>query len=261
AADAEQLGRAGIDRRIAGGVAGELPFRTAREVDGAHGGRRRRHSKVVGVGLWGGARRGRRVGEGGVRGRCGEQYGCLDPDGESDAAHRTSRAHQTVQCQSKCRTRVIQGLIGSGESPCGMADVQPMANPPGSAATSCSVRRAREENLAEINRVIVASESRWDYPAAYLEAALPLLTIEGPYLTEHLCLEIVDEQAPVVCFFAVAEDGGEHLLDHLWVRPDRLGQGIGRAACEHVFALARRHGWAALPVLPDPPAQGFYRKV
>jgi GNAT superfamily N-acetyltransferase len=136
-----------------------------------------------------------------------------------------------------------------------------MANPPGSAATSCSVRRAREENLAEINRVIVASESRWDYPAAYLEAALPLLTIDEPYLAEHLCLEIVDEHATVVCFFAVAEDGGEHLLDHLWVRPDRLGQGIGRAACEHVFALARRHGWAALPVLPDPPAQGFYRKV
>ena len=136
-----------------------------------------------------------------------------------------------------------------------------MANPPGSAATSCSVRRAREENLAEINRVIAASKSHWSYPATYLEAALPLLMIDESYLAEHLCFEVVDESSKVVCFFAVAEDGGEHTLDHLWVRPDRLGQGIGRLACEHVFSLARRHGWPALLVLPDPPAQGFYREV
>jgi GNAT superfamily N-acetyltransferase len=142
-----------------------------------------------------------------------------------------------------------------------MADAHPMANPPQPAATDCSVRRAREENLGEINRVIAASKSHWDYPAAYLEAALPLLTIDAPYLAQRLCFEVVDEHATVVCFFAVAEDGGEHLLDHLWVRPDRLGQGIGRLACEHVFSLARRHGWPALLVLPDPPAQGFYRKM
>jgi GNAT superfamily N-acetyltransferase len=136
-----------------------------------------------------------------------------------------------------------------------------MAKPGGAAATSWSVRRAREQNLAGINRVIAASKSHWDYPAAYLEAALPLLMIDEAYLAEHLCFEVVDESSTVVGFFAVAEKGGEPLLDHLWVRPDRLGQGIGRLACEHVFSLARRRGWAALLVLPDPPAEGFYRKV
>jgi GNAT superfamily N-acetyltransferase len=142
-----------------------------------------------------------------------------------------------------------------------MADVQSMADPSGPPATWCRVRRAREANLAEINRVIAASKAHWDYPAAYLEAALPLLMIDEPYLAGHLCFEIVDESKTVVCFLAVAEEGGEHLLDHLWVRPDRLGRGIGRLACEHVFSLARRYGWAALRVLPDPPARGFYRKV
>jgi len=142
-----------------------------------------------------------------------------------------------------------------------MADVQSMADRSGPPATSCRVRRAREANLAEINRVIAASKAHWDYPAAYLEAALPLLMIDGSYLAEHLCCEIVDESKTVVCFFAVTAEGGEHLLDHLWVRPDRLGQGIGRLACEHVFWLARRDGWAALRVLPDPPARGFYRKA
>jgi len=126
---------------------------------------------------------------------------------------------------------------------------------------SCSVRRPRAANLAEINRVIAASKSHWDYPATYLDAALPLLVIDQSYLAGHLCFEIVDETSSVVCFFAVAADGDAQLLDHLWVRPDRLGQGIGRLACEHVFSLARRRGWKVLRVLPDPPACGFYRKL
>jgi GNAT superfamily N-acetyltransferase len=135
-----------------------------------------------------------------------------------------------------------------------------MASPAGSAAT-CTVRRARRANLAEINRVIAASKAHWDYPAAYLEAALPLLRVDESYLAEHRCFEIVDWSAKVVGFFAVAEHGGEHLLDHLWVRPDRLGQGVGRLACGHVFSLARRYGWRVLRVLPDPPARGFYRTM
>jgi catechol 2,3-dioxygenase-like lactoylglutathione lyase family enzyme/GNAT superfamily N-acetyltransferase len=142
-----------------------------------------------------------------------------------------------------------------------MAHVQPMASPSGSAAGSCRVRRARDANVAEINQVIVASKSHWDSPESYLQAALPLLMIDESYLAEHLCFEIVDESSNVVCFFAVAEDSGEHVLDHLWVRPDRLGLGIGRLACEHVFSLARRYRWPVLLVLPEPRAHGFYRKM
>jgi GNAT superfamily N-acetyltransferase len=135
-----------------------------------------------------------------------------------------------------------------------------MANPSGT-ATAWRVRRARDANVEEINRVIVASKSHWDYPRSYLEAALPLLVIDESYLAEHLCFEVVDEAANVVCFFAVTEDTGEHRLDHLWVRPDRLRRGIGRRACEHVFALARRYRWPVLLVLADPPAHGFYRRM
>jgi GNAT superfamily N-acetyltransferase len=135
-----------------------------------------------------------------------------------------------------------------------------MANPPG-VATSCRVRRARDASVEDINRVIVASKSHWEYPRSYLDAALPLLTIDESYLAEHLCFEVVDEGANIVCFFAVAEDAGAHLLDHLWVRPDLLGRGIGRLACEHVFALARRYRWPVLLVLADPPAHGFYRRM
>lgn len=51
------------------------------------------------------------------------------------------------------------------------------------------------------------------------------------------------------------------VLDNLWVTPERIGQGIGRQACEYLFRLARERGWTPLWVLPDPYAEGFYVKL
>jgi GNAT superfamily N-acetyltransferase len=123
-----------------------------------------------------------------------------------------------------------------------------------------TIRHALAANLAEINRVIRASKSHWRQPYAYLQAALPLLAVDDAYLVRNLCFEVVEDGA-VVCFFAIADDDGAKLLDHLWVRPDRLGCGIGRLACEHVVALARERGWRRLRVLPEPDAAGFYRRL
>ena len=62
-------------------------------------------------------------------------------------------------------------------------------------------------------------------------------------------------------FVAVAITEAKVVLDNLWVRPDLIGKGVGRQACEHVFRLAREHGWTELWVVPDHPAIGFYEKM
>jgi hypothetical protein len=81
--------------------------------------------------------------------------------------------------------------------------------------------------------------------------------VNREYLVEHLCFEIHVDQK-FVGFFAIIEKCGEKYLDHLWIAPDILRQGIGRLACRFINDLAQKQGWRELLTYPDPPAEGFY---
>ena len=120
---------------------------------------------------------------------------------------------------------------------------------------------AREESLARINDLIVRSRSYWNWPADYLKKALPLHEIEPSYLRHNRCFELLNMNDELAAFLAVAISDTKVVLDNLWVRPDLIGKGVGRRACEHVFRLAREHDWTELWVIPDAPAEGFYKKM
>jgi ribosomal protein S18 acetylase RimI-like enzyme len=64
-----------------------------------------------------------------------------------------------------------------------------------------------------------------------------------------------------VAFLSVAERDGRVSIDNLWVAPEHIRRGIGTAAVRFIVALARAAGWSHLWVLPDPPAEGFYRAL
>ena len=120
---------------------------------------------------------------------------------------------------------------------------------------------AREKSLARINDLIVRSKSYWNWPTDYLKQALPLHEIDFSYLRSNQCFELLDVTDQLAAFLAVAISDTRVVLDNLWVRPDLIGKGVGRRACEHVFRLASEHHWTELWVVPDHPAIGFYEKM
>ena len=119
---------------------------------------------------------------------------------------------------------------------------------------------AADENLDEINALMARSKAYWDWSPEYLDAALRLMVLCSHYLRENLCFE-VREDGELVGFLSVKDDPQGPVLDNLWVDPRRIGQGLGRRACEFLFRLALRKRWPALYVVPDPPAEGFYSRM
>jgi len=120
---------------------------------------------------------------------------------------------------------------------------------------------AREGSLAAINGLVARSKAHWSWPAAYLENSLILHTLGPTYLRDNYCFEVLGADGELLAFFAVVVSDARVVLDNLWVKPELIGRGIGRCACEYIVRLAREHGWRKLWVLPDPPAEGFYRKT
>ncbi len=58
----------------------------------------------------------------------------------------------------------------------------------------------------------------------------------------------------------VPREDGEFELDGLFVEPDLWKSGVGRALIGHCSDFARRQGAAALHVVGNPHAEGFYAK-
>jgi ribosomal protein S18 acetylase RimI-like enzyme len=120
---------------------------------------------------------------------------------------------------------------------------------------------ARENSLSEVNRLIARSKSYWPWPAGYLEKALPLQEITTTYLRGNRCFEVISNAGDLLAFVSVVETDARVVIDNLWVAPERIRRGIGRMACNHIIRLAQERGWPRLWVLPDPPAEGFYRAL
>jgi GNAT superfamily N-acetyltransferase len=120
---------------------------------------------------------------------------------------------------------------------------------------------AREESLEDVNRLIARSKAYWAWSEEYLSQAIPLHRIGASYLRSSQCFEIITEHCELLGFFSLAEDAGRVVLDNLWIEPKHIGRGIGSRAVRFALERARLRGWPHLWVLPDPPAEGFYRAL
>jgi N-acetylglutamate synthase-like GNAT family acetyltransferase len=71
---------------------------------------------------------------------------------------------------------------------------------------------------------------------------------------------VVEQDGTTMGFAAVVpRDDGNSELDALFVEPDCWKQGLGRLLIEHCAMIARTRGSAALHVIGNPHAEGFYR--
>ena len=132
-----------------------------------------------------------------------------------------------------------------------------------SGVSGVTLRPARAGEAAALSALAFASKSHWPYTAAQL-ALWP----------DDLSLSEADVQDGTV---SVAELPGQAapagwmrllpappampdpwVLEHFWVAPAAMGQGVGKALLAQAVALARAGGASALSIDADPYAEAFY---
>ena len=123
-----------------------------------------------------------------------------------------------------------------------------------------SFRRARPEDAALLSGMARAGKQYWGYPADWMAVWEKVLTITPDYIGSQpvVVAELAGEAAG---FFGLrsAEDGWH--LEHLWVRPAHIGQGLGRALFAEALRLAGQAGATELLIKSDPHAEAFYLKM
>ncbi|HLX08512.1 MAG TPA: GNAT family N-acetyltransferase [Thermoanaerobaculia bacterium] len=122
--------------------------------------------------------------------------------------------------------------------------------------------RAAPELAGDLTRIALAAKRHWQYPERWIEIWTPALTIAPDYVATNPTFAAVEAGDPLGFYALVpAADRSRAQLDHLWILPERIGNGLGRALFEHAVATARSLGAAVMDIEAEPYAEPFYRHM
>lgn len=119
------------------------------------------------------------------------------------------------------------------------------------------VRAAVEHEAELLSALAMRAKAHWGYSAEVLERWRSELTISPTTVrTKRTFVAVVDGE--VVGFYSLAPSETSWHLDNLWVLPEFMHRGIGRALLSHALATALHGGAAEVTVDADPNAESFY---
>lgn len=131
----------------------------------------------------------------------------------------------------------------------------PDANP-----ESYRIRPARPDEAESLSALAIRSKAHWGYSDEFMAACHDELTysaeqIDAPQYAFYVCTvgnTVVGFHALERLTAACAE------LEALFVEPEYIGRGVGKALIEHAKVHARRLGSSSLVIQGDPNAEKFY---
>ena len=122
------------------------------------------------------------------------------------------------------------------------------------------IRRATSELAPTLTDIAHAAKRHWRYPERWIESWRELLTITPAYVVEHEVF-VATNGDEVVGFYALMDLRTHWSLDHLWVRPQYIGRGVGRRLFTHAVERARSLHPVPLRIESDPNAERFYLRM
>jgi len=123
------------------------------------------------------------------------------------------------------------------------------------------LRRATPADADTLTAIALEAKAHWGYPAEWLAVWRSALTIHAEWLRSNVAVVAAHQVRPVGFVGMEPVDGGIWILEHLWVLPEWIGQGTGRALLHRAQELARAGGAAALELDADPYAEPFYLRM
>jgi N-acetylglutamate synthase-like GNAT family acetyltransferase len=123
------------------------------------------------------------------------------------------------------------------------------------------IRRAKPDEAAALTEIAHAAKRHWGYPEKWIERWKEDLTMTPEFVASNeVFVAMADEEIAGCCAIVLGRNSiGE--LEHMWIKPEHIGTGVGRALFIHVKKRAKDLGLPALELSSDPNAEGFYQRM
>jgi N-acetylglutamate synthase-like GNAT family acetyltransferase len=122
------------------------------------------------------------------------------------------------------------------------------------------IRRATPDEADALTEIAHAAKRRWNYPEKWIEQWRADLTITPEFVGNHeVFVAVADGEIGGCCALVVSDSQAE--LEHMWIDPQQMGNGVGRALFEYTKQRAKELGLTQLELSADPNAEGFYQRM
>lgn len=128
--------------------------------------------------------------------------------------------------------------------------------------TELQILRAEPHDADELTRLTLASKAHWGYPAEWMKKWASTLRISPEYLEQHFTMKAISA-GRIAGYYSLIPflSKGFCLLHNLFVLPEFMGRGIGRALFDDALGQTRAAGATRMEWESDPNAAGFYRRL
>jgi ribosomal protein S18 acetylase RimI-like enzyme len=127
--------------------------------------------------------------------------------------------------------------------------------------TNLVIRTATPADVVRLSEIAAAAKAHWGYPPAWLDQWRAALTITPADLSRWTVRVATDPSGAPVGFVATSVAQPRWDVEHLWVDPSAMGQGIGRLLLRDALGRADAAGALGLAIVSDSNAAGFYLRL
>jgi GNAT superfamily N-acetyltransferase len=123
------------------------------------------------------------------------------------------------------------------------------------------IRQARPEEAIALTELTLRSKAYWGYSPALIEEWRDIMSIPPELIRNHP-VYVIEDTGRVCGYYSLEHpDGDQIMLENLFIDPDFIGVGAGRALLRHALALAASLGYHTVCFESDPHAESFYLKM
>jgi len=119
------------------------------------------------------------------------------------------------------------------------------------------IRPAKPDEAAMLSDIAMEAKRYWGYAPEVMDSWHSTLTLNSMQIDLHPPF-VAEVDGEVVGFYQMIADGDFVELEHLWVRPENMRQGIGKSLVAHAIAKAKTGTSKQLRIDADPNATAFY---
>jgi len=124
----------------------------------------------------------------------------------------------------------------------------------------CSIFKAEENHIDELNRIAYESEAWWGYDSEFMERFRAIYRITEEYIRKNPTFILV-ENGSIIGFFSFIKSENETELEYFYIDPRYIGKGYGKKMWDSLKEYCKETGIESFSLVTSPQAKGFYEKM